>query len=35
VLTGVDAAARLAASLDPAAPTAPTPYPVPDGGDEQ
>jgi len=35
VLTGADAAARLAASLDPVAPAAPTPYPVPDGGDEQ
>jgi hypothetical protein len=34
VLTGADAAVRLAESLDPTAPTAPAAYPVPDGGDD-
>jgi hypothetical protein len=35
VLTGADAVARLAASLDPTAPITPTPYPVSDGGDDE
>jgi hypothetical protein len=35
VLIGADAAARLASSLDPNAPTAPTPYPASGGGDDE